>query len=223
MPVRGAVLGEQDRYGGTFGTLEQLHKWAFAQGERPIDTVPGTCALTLAVMLVVGGIVAFWPRRRASWARALRLDRRLGGLAWVRNLHLTAGVYTSIVVLVVAATGVSRAFDWAEAAVRWVGGSPQREPVPLAAAADGVQRLTMEAAWQQARVLVPDPVMTVIRYSAKPRAPVDIYMIEPDAPHAEARSYLYRWHEWSRPELPALRGGEPWRETGGLLGRAECR
>jgi uncharacterized iron-regulated membrane protein len=190
-PCTGARLGDQHRYGGIFGNLERLHKWAYLRGDKPIDIVPGAGALALTFVLVMGGIVIWRPRRWSAWKSAVTLNPRLTGLAFTRNLHATTGIYCSVIILMAALTGVPQAFEWVENAIRWLSASPQPAGAPASSLPAGRKVIAMEAAWQRARSLVPDPTMTVIHYGAKPRAPVEIYMIDPDAPHADARTYLY--------------------------------
>jgi uncharacterized iron-regulated membrane protein len=190
-PCTGARLGQQHRYGGIFGSLERLHKWAYLHGDKPIDIVPGTGALVLTFVLVVGGIVIWRPRRRSARKSAVKLDPRLTRLAFTRNLHATTGIYCSVIILIAALTGLPQAFEWVENAICRISGSPEPVAARISSISAGGQVIAMEAAWQRARSLVPDPTMTVIHYGTKLRAPVEIYMIERDAPHADARTYVY--------------------------------
>ena len=190
-PCTGAVLGEQHRYGGLFGGLERLHKWAYLDGDKPLHLVPGACALVLALVMVVGGIVVWRPRRLRAWRSAARFRPRLTGLAFTRNLHICVGLYAGLIMFVVATTGVPQAFDWAENAIQWIVGLAPAAPPPHSSASADAKHISLETAWQRALTLVPDPTLAVIHDAPKPGAAVDVYLIGRDAPHPEARSYVY--------------------------------
>lgn len=188
-PCTGEILGRLQRYGGIFGAIERLHKWAYGENDQPLDVVPGSCALALAVLLAGFGLYIGWPRKRRAWRSALTIDRRLRGPAARRNLHLVAGIYSCLVILASAVTGVPQAFDWAQHAILAVTGSPPPAPPRPPVGEEGA--FTLDKALAEARGAVSDAALTVMRFSAKPAAPVEIYMVATDAPHANARSYLY--------------------------------
>jgi vanillate O-demethylase ferredoxin subunit len=190
-PCSGAVLGQQHRYGGLFGGLERLHKWAYLDGDKPLHLVPGAFALLLALVMTVGGIVVWRPRRWRAWKSAAKFRPHLSGLAFTRNLHTSAGLYAGLIVFIVAATGVPQAFDWAENAIRWIAGSATAAMPRASSSRADAKHISLETAWQRVRALVPDPTLSVIHIATRPGAPVDVYLIGRDAPHAEARSYVY--------------------------------
>lgn len=190
-PCDGRVLGRQNRYAGLFGTLEKVHKWAYLQGDKPIDLIPGSIALAMTFVLVIGGIFIWWPRKLGALKAAAKYNPRLRGLPKLRNQHTSAGIYAAVVLLATASTGIPQAFDWAGNAICRIVGSP----VPAAAAASaepaGRERLRVEPVMQTVRKLLPDFELAVIRYPAKPRGPIEIYTVDRAAPIANARNYLY--------------------------------
>lgn len=187
-PCSGAALGQRHRYGGLFGALEQLHRFRFMDNG---SLVTGSSVLAFAVLLIGGGLYLWWPANRQGWRRALRLDPGLRGRARSINRHKVFGLLALPVVLASALSGLPQAFDWYRQGLYTMTGSPQPPALPKSAApAQGAQRLGMDALWQRAQAVAPDPQEVLMHYPRKPRAPADMYLIERGAPHPNARTYL---------------------------------
>lgn len=183
------VLGAQWRYAGFFGTFEGLHKAKFARG--PGMTAIGVVALALAALLVVGGLAAWWPRRRAAYILNLRLRDRARAL----NVHQTVGLYAALVVFVVAITAVPLSLGWARSALfvatRSVNITEDAPLPPLPARVADARILTLQGAWDQARSILPAPYRWgSIRIPGREQ-PFEIGMVARGAPNGEARSYVY--------------------------------
>lgn len=191
-PCSGVVLGQQNRYAGLFGRIEQLHRLAYWKNALPNKLIKGGTAISLALASIVGGLVIWWPRRASAWKRAATLNPRLRGRAFVLNLHAVTGVYIGLIVFVVAMTGVPLAFDWARQGLYAITRSSPpvtkfATPVPPV----GASVISFETARRQLEALVPAPATAVFHYPRKPGDAVEIYAVAQDAPHGEARSYLY--------------------------------
>jgi vanillate O-demethylase ferredoxin subunit len=187
-PCTGVVVGQRPRYGGFLATVEQLHRFRFVEGG---SLVTGSSALLFAVVLVAGGVYMWWPRRLRTWKSAARLNLRLGGRERTLDRHKIIGLYAGLIVLASALTGLPQSFDWYRNGIYWLTGSPQPEKKPSSSAPHGAQRLPMEVFWQRTQALVPHPRETLLHFPSKPRDPVEIFAIAPDAPHANARSVLF--------------------------------
>ena len=184
-PCTTQVVGDQNRYAGLFGTLELLHTLHFS----PLGSaLVGYDALIFAILIVGGGLVLLWPIVRRNPRRALTLDRRLEGRAWNLSVHRTVALIVSPVLLAIALTGAPQALGWLEKGLYTLTGTEMTEP-PLAQA--GARRVSLEAAYSAARRLAPFAQEILVHIPAKPREAFEIYMIAADAPHANARSYLY--------------------------------
>ncbi len=191
-PCSGAVLGEQPRWGGFFGTMEEWHRFRFLRSTDIANLITGTTAILLALVFVVAGIVIWWPRSARSLKAAATLRPHLRGRALDLNLHQTFGLYASIVLLAVAITSLPLAFQWIRYGMFSMVGSPMPEAKPKASASVGGARpLSMGALWERAQALVPHPEEAVLQLPRKPREPAEIYVIEAGAPHPNARTYLY--------------------------------
>lgn len=187
-PCSGEVLGMRARFGGMFGTLEQLHRFRFMEGG---SVVVGSCVIAFVLVLLGGGIALWWPAR-GGWKRALRPDLRLPQPIRRMHLHKTVGLYASAIVLLSALTGLPLSFDWYKAAVYGVAGSPQPAKAPKLKPVVDASPLPLEALWQRAREKVADPVEALLHNPGlAPKSAVEIYLIERGAPHPNARTMLY--------------------------------
>jgi vanillate O-demethylase ferredoxin subunit len=188
----GEVLGQQNRYEGVFGHLEQIHKFAFVPNG---GWVMGTGALTLVLALVGGGLVVWWPRRPRRLRDVLKLNTALKGRAFELDLHRTLGAYAAIPLTLSAMTGLPTAFEWVRHGVDAIAGTPV-EKAPASTPPNGAGRgkaakISLEQAWREAQALSPHPQEALLHLAGKARSPIEIFIIGADAPHADARTYLY--------------------------------
>jgi ferredoxin-NADP reductase len=191
-PCTGAVLGQQPRWGGVFGTMEEWHRFRFLKSTDVANFITGTAAIAMAFILVIAGIVIWWPRNLRSLKSAVTFRPHLRGRAFDLNLHQIVGLYASLVILAVAVTSLPLAFQWIRYGMFSAVGSPKPDPRPNASApVVGARPLSMGAFWERTQSLVPHPAEAVLQLPRKPRDPVEIYVIESDAPHKNARTYLY--------------------------------
>jgi vanillate O-demethylase ferredoxin subunit len=179
-PRSGAVLGQDDRYGGLFGTLALLHSFHFIKSGH---LIAGTVTLAFAIMLILGGLAVWWSGRPRS-------GRKFSGRALPQHLHKTTALYTSLILLTSALTGLPQAFEWCRHGIYLLAGSQLPAPISPSAAPAGIRRLSAEAVRQHAHSLMPQARQVQIRFAEKPDDAVDIRLIGTDAPHAQAFSYL---------------------------------
>ena len=189
-PCDGTLLGQRHRFGGLLGTLEQVHRFRFMENG---SLITGTSALVFGLVLIGGGLLMWAPAGVHGVRAALRVDPKLRGLPRTLNLHKTVGAYAGLMLLASVLTGLPQAFDWYRYGLYALAGSPRPAKVPMLPAAHDAQapRLPMEALWRQAQLLVPAPRDALLHYEAKAGAAMDMYLIERDAPHVNARSMLY--------------------------------
>src|SRR2546425_10530812 len=65
-PCTGAVLGQQPRWVGVFGTMEEWHRFRFLKSTDVANFITGTAAIAMAFIFVIAGIVIWWPRNLRS-------------------------------------------------------------------------------------------------------------------------------------------------------------
>ena len=73
-PCTGAMLGRQNEYGGFFGFLDGLHRFRFMAGGRQFA---GTANAFCLGLLLIGGLILWWPRGQQSLRSAATFNRRL--------------------------------------------------------------------------------------------------------------------------------------------------
>lgn len=187
----GELSGSQNRYAGVFGVLEWIHRgqWAPSAG----GWVMGAGALTFLSILSVIGVYLWWPRRRGAFLQGFVLNRKLKGPAFDLSLHRTVGAWAVLMLTLSAFTGLPNAFDGVKDAIMGIGvAGPEARPhsAPPAGAAKPA-RLPMAAAWETVQRMTPAPREVLLHLARKRTDPIEIYVIEAGAPHANARTYLY--------------------------------
>jgi uncharacterized iron-regulated membrane protein len=186
-PCNGSVLGFRPRFGGVFGTIEQLHRFRF--GPLP-EWLSGALALTLIAM-VVGGVYLWWPRGGRTLARSTRFDARLQGRARTFDHHRVIGLYVGAIVVLSALTGLPQAFDWSANVLYRLIGSPLPSSKPRSVSLDVGTALGTTRLYEKAVAVVPDARDLTMRLGRDPADAVEVVAIRRDAPHANARTMLY--------------------------------
>jgi vanillate O-demethylase ferredoxin subunit len=182
----GQLLSSQNRYGGVFGMLEWIHRgqWSAAFG----NVAMGLGAFTLLFMLVGIGLYLWWPRKGRRFRDALKLNRKLRkGTPFEMGLHRTIGAWVAIPLAISATTGLPNAFPFVHDAITALDGKGEARPSSTSAAG----ALPLSAAWDRIVHLSPDPQEALIHLAQKPGDPIEIFIIAADAPHANARTYLF--------------------------------
>lgn len=186
-PCKAQVIGIEHRYSNVFGMLDALHRFKYFPNS---DLISGTLALLASVLLLVGGIILWWPKSRRGLQHALFFKPALHGRALWLSLHRCVAIYASVLLLTLALTGATQAFTWAQSAVLLLTGSATLGKADTSHHVAGAVRLPIEQLWQHAQALVPTPRATLIRFPKKPDDGVDFELIAADAPHGMARTYL---------------------------------
>ena len=185
----GLVTGSQNRYAGIFGFLEFIHRgqWLPAGG-----TFMGAGALSVVLILGMGGMFLWWPRNIRRFGRGFVIDRRLKGPAFTLVLHRTTGAWVVTFLMISALTGLPNAFDGVKSAMMRIG-APERSAPLASVPPNGVRPkpLALDKVWNIVTRQSPEPreVLIPLKRNA-PTDPLEIFIIAADAPHANARTYL---------------------------------
>ena len=114
-PYTGEVLGQSQRT-PFFRTVFMLHRWLL--DSQPADggifwgkRITGISTL-LFVIILLSGIVIWWPRSRKGLKNGIQIALRKGKTRFWHDLHATGGIYVLLLVLVMALTGLTWSFDW---------------------------------------------------------------------------------------------------------------
>lgn len=188
-PCTGRVLGTQNEYGGFFGIADWLHRFRFAQDNGRLFA--GWNNVGFLVLLIVGGIYLWWPRKGQRFAGGFRFNPRLPGSARTINLHKVVGIYTSLVLLAVSATAVPISFVPVQNLLYTVTGTKKMAPPPKSAVQDGARRQSMQQFWETSMRAFPNQEWVAFRYPVKKDDAVRFEVREAGAPHEDAKSYLY--------------------------------
>jgi uncharacterized iron-regulated membrane protein len=182
------IVAEQNRYAGLFGTMEWIHRGRWLPG--PVgDYVMGTSALNLLFVLLGLGVYLWWPRKRQRLRDNFKLNTNLRkGPAFDMGLHRTIGGWVAVPLAVSALTALPNAFPIVRSGLAAIGSHDAQAKLHSTQAGP---LLAMSVAWREVQALTPNPREVLIHVAHKPVDPLEIYIIAADAPHANARTYLY--------------------------------
>lgn len=180
-----ARVASQNRYAGVFGTLEWLHRGRWLGIG---DYVMGSGALALLILLAGVGLFLWWPRKPRRFAQGFTVSTKAKGPAFTIGLHRAVGGWIAIPLLISAVTGLPNAFASIHDAITSLDGPA----APKARSAVAITaRLPLADAWTTINRLTPAPREVLIHVAQKPVDPLEIFIIAADAPHANARTYLF--------------------------------
>ncbi len=111
-PYTGELLGGTDGVATEFfGAVFRLHRWLLMENRSVGGFIVGVATI-IFVFLVLTGLVIWFPPRLKSWRQGLKV--KWGG-NWKRvnhDLHNALGFYASLLLLVMALTGLFWSFEW---------------------------------------------------------------------------------------------------------------
>jgi vanillate O-demethylase ferredoxin subunit len=186
----GAVLGEQARWGGVFGTIEKLHRLRFLESSDLSELISGSVSVIMGTVLVLGGLTLWWPRSKAQLRHAFKLPRGLKGLALDLKLHRLLGAYAALVLLASSMASWTMTFDWARQVAYDVTMSapPAGKPRAVASSAPPADS---EALLSRVLQIVPAADSITLAYPRASGDPVEVIVIQRNAPHPNARTMVY--------------------------------
>jgi vanillate O-demethylase ferredoxin subunit len=170
-----------------FGTLEWIHRGIWLSTG---NIVMGLGAVTLIFLLGSLGVYLWWPRKPRRFIQGFTLNGKLKGPAFNIGLHRTIGGWVAIPLAISALTGLPNAFDSVHDAITALDGSREAKHLSQLPSSGG-EKLPLARAWETITRLTSTPTEVLIHVARAPKDPLQIYIIEKGAPHANARSYLY--------------------------------
>ena len=181
------LVASQNRYAGVFGVMEWIHRGRWQKGS---DLAMGSGAL--ALLLLVGvGIFLWWPRNARRFVQGFTLNRKLKGPAFNLGLHKTIGGWVALPLMIMAITGLPNAFPSVLDALKSLDETAETKPHSAIPVSGSQTHIPLESAWAMINRLSPAPREVVIHVAPKPDDPMEIYIIGADAPHPNARTYLF--------------------------------
>lgn len=132
-PYTGEVLG-WTKQPAFFQSVRKLHRWLLdapaSRGEESIGKRVVGISTLLLVVILVSGLVIWIPRSRKALKNRLTISWRHGRRRFWYDSHVALGFYATLLLLVMALTGLTWSFGWYRtAAYALFGGSPRQETV----------------------------------------------------------------------------------------------
>lgn len=128
-PYTGAVNGwiESPAF---FGTVRKLHRWLLdpppSKGEKSVGkAIVGVSTLAL-VLILVSGLILWIPRSRKALRNRLKVSCTYGRRRFWHDCHVSLGFYATLLLLVMALTGLTWSFGWYRTAAYALFGAPQQ-------------------------------------------------------------------------------------------------
>ncbi len=113
-----------------FGTVRKLHRWLLdpppSKGEKSVGkAIVGVSTLGL-VLILVSGLILWIPRSRKALRNRLKVSCAYGRRRFWHDCHVSLGFYATLLLLVMALTGLTWSFGWYRtAAYALFGGTTQ--------------------------------------------------------------------------------------------------
>ncbi len=177
-PYTGAVIDTADNGSPFFLGVFRMHRWLLLDQEigRPIVG----CATLIFVFLIISGLVIWVPRRAKSWKQGLKIKWSGNWKRVNHDLHNALGFYASLLLLVMALTGLTWSFEWYKTGLNKLLGAPgtARSEKPLTSSippADSVYGILPVSVYvKQADALLPYEGNLVINLAANDSGTVSL-------------------------------------------------
>ncbi|WP_304583285.1 PepSY domain-containing protein [uncultured Alistipes sp.] len=116
-----------------FGTVRKLHRWLLdpppSKGEKSVGkAIVGVSTLAL-VLILVSGLILWIPRSRKALRNRLKVSCSDGRRRFWYDCHVSLGFYATLLLLVMALTGLTWSFGWYRTAAYALFGGPQQTAV----------------------------------------------------------------------------------------------
>lgn len=117
-----------------FRTMRKLHRWLLdppaSKGEKSAGKIVVGVSTLLLVVILLTGLVLWIPRSRQALRNRLKVSFADGHRRFWYDCHVSLGFYATLLLLVMALTGLTWSFGWYRtAAYALFGGSEQRVSV----------------------------------------------------------------------------------------------
>ena len=202
-PYTGEVLKVKDMGTDFFRVVTMGHYYLWLPPEIGQPIVAS--ATLIFVVLMISGLVLWWPRNRA--ARKQRFTIKWNA-RWRRknyDLHNVLGFYMTWVALILAFTGLIWGFQWFARSVHQAAGGTTSlvygEPLSDTTKVRTAQQPPIDAIWEKMKREHPDAEIIEVHDAAYPAAPIAANA-NPDAATYWKTDYRY-FDQYTLEELPA--------------------
>jgi len=172
-----------------FVIMEALHRRLLA-GEigRRIVGIATVCF----IVILASGVVIWWPRTMRMLRMRLTFKHPTGWKRRNYDLHVVLGIYATVILFVVGATGLVWSFRTIGNAVDGMtprGKATPKPPHSVVASASGP--ISLATAFDAARVALGTTTTLVLYLPGKPRDAITVMGLPPDAPYRQAMDIVY--------------------------------
>lgn len=110
-PYTGQVVGTPESATSEFfTTVMKLHRWLLVEGE--VGKIIVGIATIIFFFLVITGLIIWIPAKAKNWKQGLKIKTKANWKRVNHDLHNTLGFYSSLLLLVMAITGLCWSFGW---------------------------------------------------------------------------------------------------------------
>lgn len=99
-----------------FATMLKLHRWLLDSRDDSGGVFWGRTVVGIStivfVLVLLSGVVIWWPKTRRMLRNSLKITASKGRHLLWRGLHVAGGMYTLLLLLVMALTGLTWSFQW---------------------------------------------------------------------------------------------------------------
>ncbi len=185
-PADGQVLGIRERGDGQLQTLTKLHI-NLLQGHTGGEVVGVVTVLTLGLALTglwLWWSLQIWSLRKGSSFRRFNLD-----------LHSIAGLYSSLFLLIIAASGATMFYGHTPVFRAWfypLTGATSKPTPPISASPnEGQYRISVDEAISAAEAALPGAKVASLEIPMRNTAPFHLQLAFPEDASLAGRSFVY--------------------------------
>jgi uncharacterized iron-regulated membrane protein len=128
-PYNAQVLDIYNKRESFFFQVEMLHRFLLGGQNSIGKTIVGLSTLSFLIITLTG-IILWWPKNKKILMQRLKFKTNASFKRLNHDLHIVAGFYTSIFLLVIIVTGLVMAFAWVNKGIYSLTGSSMESPEP---------------------------------------------------------------------------------------------
>jgi uncharacterized iron-regulated membrane protein len=181
----GREAGRRGEHEGWFNLLFELHS-ALLLGDRG-KAVLATASASYVVLLV-SGLVLWWPRR---WPPSWRVERGAGALRTWLDLHKVVGSLLGLLLLVPVASGAYMAWTPLRGFVTAVAGEQPVKPPRVPAGTTATAPAGLDRLVEAARARFPDAMVGYVQVPASTKQAVRVRLKTAGEPHPNGLSSVW--------------------------------
>ena len=162
-PYTGVVLDVYNKRESFFFTVERLHRWLLGGNASPGKVIVGlsTCSF---LIITVTGIILWWPKNKKILLQRLKFKTSGSFKRLNHDLHVVAGFYTSIFLLVIIITGLVMSYTWVNKSIfTMTKSSPESPEPPSSEYRAGVKTINYDQALTALKTQVKDAAYVTLR------------------------------------------------------------